>query len=49
MTPTSKGVISLNGAFLVLFSAMWDARASAVIAIVALARLGIYKLADGRS
>ncbi len=48
MTPTTKGVIPLIAAFLILFNAMWDAHASAVIAIAALAGLGIYKLAAGR-
>ena len=45
MNPKSEGSLAILAALLVLFSAMWDARISAVIAVVALVALGIYKLA----
>ncbi len=48
MKPTTEGVMSLVDGFLVLFSAMWDARVPAAIAITALASLGIYKLSAER-
>ena len=44
MKPKSEGTISIVAAMLVLFSAMWDARISAAIAVLVLAALGIYKL-----
>ena len=37
-------MIAVIAALLVLFSAMWDPRVSAVVSIAALLGLGIYKL-----
>ena len=44
MNAKTEGTIAIVVALFVLFSAMWDARISAVIAIVALAALGVYKI-----
>lgn len=43
MNAKTEGVIAIIAALLVLFSAMWDARVSAVASIAALAALGVYK------
>jgi hypothetical protein len=43
MTAKTEGTIAILAALLVLFSALWDPRISAVVSIVALAALGIYK------
>ncbi len=48
MKPTTEAVPCGLAAFLVLFSAMWDLRVSAVPAIAALAGLAIYKLSTAR-
>lgn len=44
MNVKTEGTIAIVAALLVLFSAMWDPRISVVVAIVALAALGIYRL-----
>ena len=44
MNTKTEGTIAIIAALLVLFSAMWDARVSAAVAIIALAAIGIYKL-----
>lgn len=41
-----EGTIAIIAALLVLFSAMWDPRISAVVSIVALVALGVYKFAQ---
>jgi hypothetical protein len=43
MSPRTEGTLAIVVALFVLLSAMWDARISAVIAIVALAALGVYR------
>ena len=43
MNNKTEGTIAIIAALLVLFSAMWDPRISAAVAIVALAALGVYK------
>jgi hypothetical protein len=44
MKPKTEGTIAIIAAMLVLFSALWDARISIVISVLALAALGIYEL-----
>jgi len=44
MNTKTEGTIAILAALLVLFSAMWDPRVSAVVSIAALAALGIYKI-----
>jgi EamA domain-containing membrane protein RarD len=44
MNSRNEGVIAIVVAFFVLLSAMWDARVSAVVAVVALVALGVYHL-----
>ena len=44
MDSRTEGTLAMVAALLVLLSAMWDARASAAIAIAALVSLGVYKL-----
>lgn len=44
MNSRTEGGFAILAALLVLFSAMWDPRISAVAAAVALVALGIYKL-----
>jgi hypothetical protein len=39
-----EGISAISAALLVLFSAMWDARISAGVAILALGALGFYHL-----
>jgi hypothetical protein len=43
MNARTEGTIAIAAALLVLFSAMWDARVSVVVSIVALATLGVYR------
>ncbi len=43
MNTKTDGVLAIVAAFIVLFSAMWDARISVVVAIVALAAFGVYR------
>jgi hypothetical protein len=43
MNARTEGTIAIIAAFLVLFSALWDPRISAAIAVVALAALGVYR------
>lgn len=38
-----EGIIAIIAALLVLFSAMWDARISVAVAVIALAALGMYR------
>jgi hypothetical protein len=44
MNARTEGTIAILAAMLVLFSAMWDPRISAAVAVVALAALGVYRL-----
>ena len=44
MNPKTEGSLAIVAALIVLFSAMWDPRISAAVAVVALAALGIYRL-----
>jgi hypothetical protein len=46
MNTKTEGTVAIIAALLVLFSALWDPRISAVISIVALAVIGIYKFAQ---
>jgi EamA domain-containing membrane protein RarD len=43
MNTKTEGTIAIITALIVLFSAMWDARVSVVVSIVALAAFGVYK------
>ena len=43
MNARTEGTIAIVAALFVLFSAMWDARISVVVSVVALAAIGIYK------
>jgi ABC-type uncharacterized transport system permease subunit len=49
MNIKTEGLLAILAALLVLFSAMWDARISAVISIAALAALGLFKLLQKNS
>ena len=42
MNARTEGTLAILAALLVLFSAMWDARISAIVAVVALVALGVY-------
>jgi hypothetical protein len=44
MNSKTEGAMAIIAALIVLFSAMWDARVSAAVAIIALAVIGIYEL-----
>jgi hypothetical protein len=44
MNARTEGILAIVAALFVLLSAMWDARISVGIAVVALAALGIYSL-----
>ncbi len=44
MSARTEGAIAIAAAFLVLFSAMWDARVSVGVSVVALVALGAYRL-----
>jgi len=46
MNAKKEGVLAMIAALFVLFSAMWDARVSAVVSIAALAALAVYKFAQ---
>ena len=48
MNPQIDGALAIAAALLVLFSAMWDARVSAGIAVVLLLAFGVYQLAHHR-
>ena len=43
MNTKTEGVIAIVAAMLVLFSAMWDARVSVAVSVVALVALGVYR------
>jgi hypothetical protein len=43
MNTKTEGTLAILAALLVLFSAMWDARVSVGVSILALLGLGIYK------
>jgi hypothetical protein len=43
MNSKTEGAIAIIAAMLVLFSALWDARISAAVSVVALLALGIYR------
>ena len=43
MNTKTEGTIAIVAAFLVLFSAMWDARISVAVSVVALVALGVYR------
>jgi hypothetical protein len=42
MNARAEGTLAILAALLVLVSAMWDARISAIVAIAALVALGVY-------
>ncbi len=42
MNTRTEGTLAIVAALLVLFSAMWDARISVAVSVVALAALGVY-------
>jgi predicted branched-subunit amino acid permease len=42
MNAKIEGTLAIIAAFIVLFSAMWDARVSAIVAIAALVAFGVY-------
>ena len=44
MNTKTEGTVAIIAALLILVSAMWDARVSAAVAIVALTAIGIYEL-----
>lgn len=44
MNSKTEGTVAIVAALLVLFSAMWDPRISAGLAVVALLGLGLYRL-----
>lgn len=44
MNQRTEGTLAIVAALLVLFSAMWDPRISAGLAVVALLGLGLYRL-----
>jgi hypothetical protein len=44
MNAVTEGTVAIVAALLVLFIAMWDPRTSVVVAFVALAALGFYRL-----
>jgi hypothetical protein len=44
MSNRLESVVAIVAALIVLFSALWDPRVSVVIAVLALAALGIYAL-----
>jgi hypothetical protein len=44
MNARTQGALAILAALFVLVSAMWDARISAIIAVVALVALGVYNL-----
>jgi len=46
MNTKTEDAIAIIVALLVLFSAMWDPRVSIAVSLVALAAIGIYKLAQ---
>jgi hypothetical protein len=43
MNARTEGAIAIAAALLVLVSAMWDARVSVVVSIIALVALGAYR------
>ena len=49
MNKKMEATVAVLAALLVLFSAMWDARVSAGVAVVALLALAVYKLASSSS
>jgi hypothetical protein len=44
MNPKTEGTVAIIAALIVLFSAMWDARVSVAVSVLALSALGIYRL-----
>jgi hypothetical protein len=46
MNTKTEGTLAIVAAIFVLFSAMWDARISAAISVLALVAFGIYKFAQ---
>jgi hypothetical protein len=43
MNARTEGAIAIAAALIVLFSAMWDARISVGVSVVALVALGVYR------
>jgi hypothetical protein len=43
MNSKTEGTLAIVAALLVLFSAMWDARISAVVSVIALLTFGVFK------
>jgi hypothetical protein len=48
MNSRTEGSIAIVAALIVLFSAMWDARISVAISVVALAALGVYRFVQAK-
>jgi hypothetical protein len=46
MSARTESILAIVAAIFVLLSAMWDARVSVAIAVVALLALGVYKFAN---
>ena len=43
MNTRAEGTLAIVAALIVLFSAMWDARVSAIVSVVALVAFGVYQ------
>lgn len=48
MNTKTEGTIAILAAIFVLFSAMWDARISVAISVLALAALGVYRFVQAK-
>jgi hypothetical protein len=48
MNARTEGTIAIVVALFVLFSAMWDARVSVAVSVIALATIGIYRFVQKR-
>jgi hypothetical protein len=48
MNAKTEGTIAIIAAIFVLFSAMWDARISVAISVIALAALGVYRFVQAK-
>lgn len=44
MNSKTEGTLAIVAAMIVLFSAMWDARISVAVSVVALAAVGVYRI-----
>jgi hypothetical protein len=48
MRSKAEGTLAIVAALFVLFSALWDPRISVIVAVVALAALGIYQFVPSK-